>query len=801
MKETLLEEIERLHDLEKYQEIIDLIEALPAERLNTELIGKLASAYNNIENYEKALEILKTIEFEEGNSFQWNRRAGYSYFFLEDFVNAEKCFLKAYKLDPNDEDTYYFLIGIYTSLSRIEDENRNSEKAIEYALEAKKYAFNEETELRTDSFLAWMYDRHMEYTKAEEILRNILGRNKDDAWACAELGYCLAGQERYEEALEYFFMAEKLDKKEIWIYKKIVTCYKHLNKKEEALKYCFKVLELDAEDRDILTDLAWLYDTTARYEEGLKYLERLEKLGQDDAWTNTEFGYCLSKLGRYEEAIERLNRALEADDDEDKDVAFIYARLGWCKRKLNMYEEAIEDFNQAKKWGGNLAIINTEIGHCYKAKDEHKNALKFYLEAEKFDKKDFNIMSEIAWHYGALEEPEKAINYIKKAMRLGRKDVWINVQYGSCLADLEKYEEAIEKFEYALSLDEETEETELEFVYGQLGWCNRHLGNFEKALEYFMLSKEKGRNDVWINFEMALCYENLEEYEKALECALIAYELDKDAVHVLSELGVIYSCMGKYEDALPFLLRAEELDRDDEWINTEIGINLGRSGKINEALERLKKSLTMVEEDDIDRRIIINSEIAWFYGKLEEVEPEVVLEYLNVARALGRDDEWIHSEMGYQLGYNPETRKEALEHFERAMELGRDDAWIFEVTGTVLLNFDRYEEALDYFRKAYAKDEDGWYLYSMGECLRKLGRYEEAIEVLLESRQISIDEDDVVDGEDLELAHSYLGIGDKDNAQKYLNSARDSIDKQGTLNDDIKREIEEIEKGILSLKN
>ena len=129
MKETLLEEIERLHDLEKYQEIIDLIEALPAERLNTELIGKLASAYNNIENYEKALEILKTIEFEEGNSFQWNRRAGLFLFFLSKILSMQKkCFLKAYKLDPNDEDTYYFLIGIYTSLSRIEDENSNSEK-------------------------------------------------------------------------------------------------------------------------------------------------------------------------------------------------------------------------------------------------------------------------------------------------------------------------------------------------------------------------------------------------------------------------------------------------------------------------------------------------------------------------------------------------------------------------------------------------------------------------------------------------------------------------------------------------
>ena len=802
MKETLLEEIERLHDLEKYQEIIDLIEALPAERLNTELIGQLARAYNNVENYEKGLELLKSIEFEEGNSFQWNWRVGFSYFFLEDYINAEKCFLKAYELDPDDNGTCDFLIAIYRNLAKLENENQNSEKSIEYALKAKKYAYDEEGRIETDSFLAWTYNRYGKYEEAEEILRNQLAGNKENGWVYSELAYSLSEQGKFEAALENCFKAEDLGRNDDWLFTRIAICYKNLGKNEEALEYYLKALELSEDDVFIMSDIAWLYDITDRYEEALKYLERLEELGQDDAWTNTEFGYCLSKLGRYEEAIEKLNHALEVEaENDDKDVSYIYARLGWCKRKLGMCDEAIEDFNKAKKWGRNDAVINAEIGHCYKAKDEYEEALKYYLQAEKFDKKDPLIMSEIAWHYGALEEPEKAINYIKKAMRLGRNDVWINVQYGSCLADLEKYEEAIEKFEYALSLDEETEETELEFVYGQLGWCNRHLGNFEKALEYFMLSKEKGRNDVWINFEMALCYENLEEPEKALECALIAYELDKDAVHVLSELGVIYSCMEKYEDALPFLLRAEELDRDDEWINTEIGINLGRSGKINEALERLKKSLTMVGEDDIDRRIMINSEIAWFYGKLEEVEPEVVLEYLNVARALGRDDEWIHSEMGYQLGYNPETRKEALEHFERAMELGRDDAWIFEVTGTVLLNFDRYEEALDYFRKAYAKDEDGWYLYSMGECLRKLGRYEEAIEVLLESRQISIDEDDVVDGEDLELAHSYLGIGDKDNAQKYLNSARASLIEQGTLNDEIKEEIEKIEKGILSLDN
>ncbi len=558
MRKELLEKIESLYEMGKHQEIIDLIEALPTEQLDTELIGELGRAYNNVGNYQKGLEILKSIENEEGNTALWNWRVGYSYFFLKDFISAKKCLLKAYELNPHDNTICDLLIITYANLSKLENKNGNSEKAIEYALESRKYSYDEKGIMEADSFLAWLYNKYKEYTKAEEILRKQLARNKDDKWTLSELAYSLSGQG--------------------------------------------------------------------------------------------------------------------------------------------------------------------------------------------------------------------------------------------------KYEEAIEKFEYVLSLEVE-DEGNLEFIYSQLGWCYRHLWNFEKALEYLNKAKELGRKDVWINVEMTLCYQNLEDYEKALEYALIAYELDRNDVHVLSELGVIYGCMEKYEEALSFLLRAEKLDKNDEWINTEIAINLGRSGKVNEGIERLKKSLIMVGEDDIDRKIIINSELAWFYGKLDEPKIDVALEYLNKAKELGRDDEWLHSEMGYQLGQNPETSKEALEHFEKAMKLGRKDAWIFEMVACTLFNLDRYEEALDYFRKAYTEKNDNWYLYSMGECLRKLERYEEAIEVLLESRWISLAEEDAVDGEDFELAYCYIGMGDKENAQKYLDLARDSVIKQGALNEYVKEDIEEIEKGILSLEN
>ena len=795
MKEKLLEKIENLNEMEKYQEIIDLIEALPAEQLNTELIGELGRAYNNIEEYEKGLEILKSIENEVADTALWNWRIGYSYFFLEDYTKAEKHFLKVCEQEPDDEKACDFLVGTYIALGEIEEENGNSEKAIEYALEAKKYAKTRENKIDTEIFLASLYNRHMRYTEAEEILRPILAKNKRDVEGNYELGYSLFKQERYEEALEYFLKLEKLDYADDWLYQKIGICYKNLDKKEESLKYYLKAVELDEEDTYSMSDIAWLYNVLGKYEEGLKYLEKLEELGQDDAWTNGEFGYCLSRLERHEEAIKKLNHALEVED-EKKDIAHIHSLLGWSYRQLEDYDKALEHYIQSKENGRNSAWINDEIGYCYKKKSDLKKALEFYLLAEKYDKNDLDLVSEIAWVYSILGEYKEGLKYTERAVKLGRNDAWINIQYGACLANSNRFQEAIEKLEYALSLDEEKD---LAFAYSQLGWCYRLLGDYEKALGYHIKSQEEGRNDAWINFEIAICYENLNDYEKALEYALISYELDKDEVNVLSEIGWLYNYMAKYEDALPFLLRAQELGRNDEGINTEIAVSLGRSGNVKEAIEKFKKSLTMVDQNDINQRIFINSELGCYYGKLEEPYPEEALKYLNIAKDLGREDAWLYSQIGYQLGYSSETKNEALEYFDRAIELERNDTWIFETKGVILLDLEKYEEALDSFKNAYDSSNNGWYLYAMGRCLRGLERYEEAIEILLKSRQISLAEEDVVDGEDFELAYCYIGIGDKENAQKYLDSARESITERGAENDTIEAKIKEIEKGISSL--
>lgn len=92
MENNLVEKLNILHKEGKHQEIIDKIEALSSEEMNSEIIGILARAYNNVDNYEKALELLKSIEEYEKDTNVWNYRIGYSYYYLDNYLEAEKYF-------------------------------------------------------------------------------------------------------------------------------------------------------------------------------------------------------------------------------------------------------------------------------------------------------------------------------------------------------------------------------------------------------------------------------------------------------------------------------------------------------------------------------------------------------------------------------------------------------------------------------------------------------------------------------------------------------------------------------------
>ena len=181
-----------------------------------------------------------------------------------------------------------------------------------------------------------------------------------------------------------------------------------------------------------------------------------------------------------------------------------------------------------------------------------------------------------------------------------------------------------------------------------MGWAHRQLGQYNKALEAFFKAKDLGRNDEWLNIEIALAYQDKGEFQKALDIYLPIYEKDKDNIWLLTEIGWSYSELEENEAALQFFLKAEELGKDDAVFIANIGKCLGRLGRLEEGIERLKKALTMVDlnhENQIKDRIFMHSELAFQYARLDEPNFEEALKNLYEAEKLGRDDSWINAEI------------------------------------------------------------------------------------------------------------------------------------------------------------
>ena len=111
----ILQQCQKWHEENKFQKIINALEAIPAEERTPEMDSELARAYNNLgapsnrELLKKAIALLKPHEEYFAGDYYWNFRMGYSYYYLDQEGRALPYFRKALEARPDDEDTKQFI--------------------------------------------------------------------------------------------------------------------------------------------------------------------------------------------------------------------------------------------------------------------------------------------------------------------------------------------------------------------------------------------------------------------------------------------------------------------------------------------------------------------------------------------------------------------------------------------------------------------------------------------------------------------------------------------------------------------
>lgn len=108
---NLIEEVERWHERDEHQRIVDAIEALPEDRRSPQLVSALARAYNNLAGvgdtalFRRAIALLESVEEELQDDHSWNFRMAYAYYYLDQEGPALHYFERALEAKPGDEDT------------------------------------------------------------------------------------------------------------------------------------------------------------------------------------------------------------------------------------------------------------------------------------------------------------------------------------------------------------------------------------------------------------------------------------------------------------------------------------------------------------------------------------------------------------------------------------------------------------------------------------------------------------------------------------------------------------------------
>lgn len=112
MDKEMRAQLQKWHEDGEYQQIIDVIEALPEAECDDDLIGQLARAYNNRGeqgDYERAINLLMSIADQCQEQANWHFRLAYAYYYLDRDAEAMAEFERALALEPEDEDAAEFI--------------------------------------------------------------------------------------------------------------------------------------------------------------------------------------------------------------------------------------------------------------------------------------------------------------------------------------------------------------------------------------------------------------------------------------------------------------------------------------------------------------------------------------------------------------------------------------------------------------------------------------------------------------------------------------------------------------------
>ncbi len=227
----------------------------------------------------------------------------------------------------------------------------------------------------------------------------------------------LCGLSKYQNALENYTQAIKLQQDYAMAYNNRGVILNALGRHQEALDDCNQAIKLQQDYAMAYNNRGVILNALGRHQEALDDCNQAIKLQQDYAMAYNNRGVILNALGRHQEALVDCNQAIKLQPDLTE--AYYNRSIVLCK--LDRLEEALDDCNQAIKLQPDLAMAYSKRGNVLGNLDRHEEALADYNKAIKLKPDHVSFYINRINPLNALGRNEEAIANQCEIVRLAKK--------------------------------------------------------------------------------------------------------------------------------------------------------------------------------------------------------------------------------------------------------------------------------------------------------------------------------------------------------------------------------------------
>lgn len=398
-------------------------------------------------------------------------------------------------------------------------------------------------------------------------------------------------------------------------------------------------------------------------------------------------------------------------------------------------------------------------GIASKYNERYDEAIDYFEKALEAFPEDHASMYELSSLYNENSLQEKGFEMIKKAVELDSTNKWYKIRLADFYRRNNDYHSFIDIYDNLLK----DEPNNLEYLEAYID-ALLHIGDLEKVTEKLDIFEDNVGVNEYLSLQKMEIYNLLGKPNKVIE------EIEKlsDAypyeTRYLSMLAEIYVNNKREDDAYEIYLEIKELNPEDPYINISLLEYYQKKGELDKAYEEF---ILSIKNKNLDYNTKAQIYEYWFSIKDDDETT------ISQAEEAGKAFIEMHpdKELGYYVMgtvfFNNEIYDKAQTYYLEAIQ--RDNSsfisWYQLVfTDMELNNSDMLYEHSNKALRFYP-EQPIFYLFN-GISLMEMERYNEAIDVFKKGRFMSADKK-LTSSFDTYTADAYHQLGDKKNMYLY----------------------------------